>query len=49
MAREARLNLISQIENQRSSKVVAYITGDRKPFITQIADDAVRLIRKHLA
>ena len=48
IARRKRINLIKQIENQRSSKLISYITGDRAPFTTQIADDAVRIIRKHL-
>lgn len=47
-ARRERIALIKQIEAQRSSRVISYITGDRAPFTTQIADDGIRLIRKHL-
>lgn len=30
--------LIQKIENLRGSKLVAYVTGDREPFKTKIAD-----------
>ncbi|MEW6457068.1 MAG: hypothetical protein AB1410_10200 [Acidobacteriota bacterium] len=48
MSKEIRAELIKEIENKQSSKVIAYITGDRPPFTTQIADDAVRVIMWHL-
>lgn len=48
MSREERVELLGKIGNERSSHIISYITGDRKPFTTQIADDAVQLLRKHL-
>lgn len=48
MPREKRVELIKKIEDFNDSKVICYITGDRAPFTTQIAGDAVRVIRKHL-
>jgi len=40
--------LIKQIQNERSSKVITYITGDRSPFGSRIAEDAVRPLYEHL-
>lgn len=45
---QKRQDLIRQIQNARGSKVLVYITGDRQPFLTQIADDAVRFLYDHL-
>lgn len=45
---KARYSLIKEIEGLRSSRVLSYITGDRAPFTTQIADDVIRIIKKHL-
>ena len=44
-----RLQLINKIEEQRGSRVIAYITGDR-PGVppAQIAEDAVRHVVEHL-
>jgi hypothetical protein len=44
----ARKGLIKDLEKLRSSKVVCYVTGDRNPFTTKIADDVVPLFEKHL-
>ncbi|MFH1392517.1 MAG: hypothetical protein ABIG90_02450 [bacterium] len=41
-------NLIQKIEQSRGSKLVAYVTGDRDPFKTKIADDVVPIFNKHL-
>jgi len=41
-------DLIQKIEQERNSKVVAYITGDREPFKTKIADDVIPIFAKHL-
>lgn len=41
-------NLIQQLEQLRNSKIIAYITGDREPFKTKIADDVVPIFNKHL-
>lgn len=40
--------LIQKIENSRGSKLVTYVTGDREPFKTKIADDVVPIFNKHL-
>ncbi len=48
MGREKRLELIRQIEASRGSRLISYVTGDRAPFTTQIAEDAVRVLRRQL-
>jgi hypothetical protein len=40
--------LIEQIQDIRSSKVISYITGDRQPIGSIIAEDAVRPLYEHL-
>jgi hypothetical protein len=47
MARAERLQIINQLENQRT-KVISYITGDRQGFETKIAFDVLPLLYKHL-
>lgn len=42
MARQA---LIEKIEEVRNSRVITYITGDRKPFRTQIGSDVVPVLK----
>ncbi|MCK5332420.1 hypothetical protein KAJ41_00985 [Candidatus Parcubacteria bacterium] len=41
-------NLISKIEKERNSKVITYVTGDRQPFVTKVADDIIPIFAKHL-
>lgn len=48
MGRAERKQLIADIESQRESKVLVYVTGDRNPAPAQIGDDAVRPIYDHL-
>lgn len=48
MSREERKELIEQIEQNRNSKVICYVTGDRHPFPAQIGDDAVRPLYQHI-
>ncbi|HEX5180098.1 MAG TPA: hypothetical protein VFW04_12260 [Gemmatimonadaceae bacterium] len=48
MGRSERIALIQQIEQERKSKVVAYITGDRGQAGAQIGDDALRPLYDHL-
>ncbi len=48
MSRASRKAVIEQIEQQRSSRVLTYVTGDRAPTPAQIGDDAVRPIYNHL-
>ena len=48
MTRIDRTQLIEQIENERNSKVICYITSDRAGLGAKIASDVVRLIYDHL-
>ena len=48
MSRSVRKEIISEIEELRGSRVLAYITGDRPPVTAQIGDDAVRPIYEQL-
>ena len=49
MSRDVRLKLIEEIEKERHSKVIVYITGDRPGFETKIASDIFSLVFKHLS
>jgi len=40
--------LINDLEKERGSKVIVYFTGDRQPFSSKIAEDAVRPLYEHL-
>lgn len=46
--RKERLELILKIQEHRGSKVLVYFTGDRRPFPSQVAEDAVLPLYKHL-
>ncbi|MBT9149473.1 MAG: SDH family Clp fold serine proteinase [Dehalococcoidia bacterium] len=46
--RKERLELILNIQEHRGSKVLVYFTGDRPPFSSLIAEDAVLPLYKHL-
>lgn len=48
MPRDERVALIERIEKLRESRVLVYVTGDRPPAGTQLANDAVRPIYDHL-
>ena len=48
MSREKRLELISKIEEKRNTKIITYITSDRKNCTSQISMDAVSIIHDHL-
>ncbi len=41
-------NLIQKIEKSRNSKVLTYVTGDRQPFVTKVAEDIVPIFARHL-
>lgn len=41
-------NLIQKIEKARNSKVITYVTGDRQPFVTRVADDIIPIFARHL-
>jgi hypothetical protein len=40
--------LIAELEKKRGTKVIVYFTGDRQPFGSRIAEDAVRPLYEHL-
>lgn len=40
--------LLQKIEKKRNSKVITYLTGDRQPFVTKVADDIIPIFAKHL-
>lgn len=46
--RADRVQIIKGIEQSRRSQIIVYFTGDRKPFGSRIAEDAVRPIYEHL-
>ncbi len=48
MDREERMRLITSIEVVRNSKLLAYITGDRRGMETKIGSDAFPIFHKHL-
>lgn len=48
MSKDNRINLVDQLETKRSAKIISYITGGKPPFTTQIAEDAILIVRKHL-
>lgn len=43
-----RKQLIKNLEKERKSRLITYITGERKPFRTQIAQDVVPLLSEQL-
>ena len=45
---ETRKELYRAIENERSSKLLVYVTGDKARWETQIANDATDYITEHL-
>jgi len=49
MGRTERLQSIQNIEKERQSKVLVYITGDRKGLETKIATDSFPFIQYHLS
>lgn len=44
----SRVDLIKQIEKERKSAVICYITGDKNKFSTKIGDDVVPILFRHL-
>lgn len=48
MTREDRVKLIQDLQQARHSQLVVYFTGDRRPFGSRIAEDAVRPLYEHL-
>ncbi|TKJ28466.1 MAG: hypothetical protein CEE40_11570 [Chloroflexi bacterium B3_Chlor] len=48
VSREQRKALIEAIENKRDSKVIAYVTSDRRGLEVQIAGDVVPVLHEHI-
>ena len=48
MAREERLQIIEQVEEARNSRVLVYVTGDRRGLETKIASDVFPFFLDHL-
>lgn len=46
--RKERVKLIREIQDSRGSTVLVYFTGDRRPFGSQMAEDAVIPLYEHL-
>jgi len=44
----SHLKLIKQIEKERNSAVICYITGDRDKFSAKIGDDVIPILFRHL-
>jgi ATP-dependent protease ClpP protease subunit len=44
----SRIELIKQVEKERNSAVICYITGDRNQFSTKIGDDVIPILFRHL-
>lgn len=44
----SRQKLIKQIEEERNSAVICYITGDKNKFSTKIGDDVIPILFRHL-
>lgn len=44
-----KADLIKKIEEERESRLLVYITGDRQPFLTRIAADVLPLMNQHLS
>ncbi|MFX1384743.1 MAG: hypothetical protein ACFFBP_20140 [Promethearchaeota archaeon] len=48
MSRQNRLNLLKELEECRNSKIIVYITGDRKGLETKIGDDIIPIFQNLL-
>lgn len=44
----SRVELIEQIEKERQSAVICYVTGDKDKFSTKIGDDVIPILFRHL-
>jgi len=44
----SHLELIKQVEKERNSAVIFYITGDKNQFSTKIGDDVIPILFRHL-
>jgi hypothetical protein len=48
MARQERIELIKEIEEKRDSRVIAYVTSDRQGLETQIEENAIPFLHRHV-
>jgi hypothetical protein len=48
MSRQERLNLLKELEEKRKSKIIVYITGDRRGLETKIGDDVIPIFQNLL-
>ena len=48
MAKAERLKLIKELEEKRGSRIICYLTGDRRGFETKIAPDILTYFYEHL-
>jgi hypothetical protein len=46
--RKSRMKLIAELEKERGSRILCYLTSDRRNLVAQIAKDAVPYIYEHL-
>lgn len=49
MSREQRIKLIKEIEEARQSRILCYLTGDRRGFETKIGADVFSFVYQHLS
>lgn len=45
---EDRIKIIKELEKKRGSRIITYITSDRRNLTTRLAQDSVRIIYRHL-
>jgi len=43
-----RVDVINKLEDLRKSKIICYLTGDRQPFATSVAEDIIPILYRHL-
>src|SRR5258708_15983384 len=48
MGKDNRLSLLKEIEKERSTRVIAYVTSTRSNLEVQMAMDAIRKVYEHL-
>ncbi len=48
MGKKERIELIKKIEDATNSKILVYVTGDRRGLETRISSDVIPFIYKHL-
>ena len=48
MVYKERRELLKKLEAKRNSKIICYLTSDRKPFVASIAEDIIKVFFEHL-